>query len=290
MTHLLAELTWPQVAELAANDAVVLVPVGTVEQHGPHLPLDTDNRIAEGFAQRAANSAAPGTAIVAPTVPFGLSEHLADFPGAVYHTTATFIAVLAEIYCSFARSGFRRILAVNGHGSNVAPLDLASREALFRHPEHLFASVSWWELGDVRDVGVGRGPASTASHACAFETSLIMALSPELVHVDRLEAGQEFPTSPHVWRDTLGRSPNASAKRPIHLTEPWSGWSDNGVRGDPRDATAELGEAMLAAGGTELAEIVAELRARPLLRARTIRSENANTRSAANTRSVKENP
>lgn len=272
MTFQLAELTWPELGELAANDAVVIVPVGTVEQHGPHLPLDTDNRIAEGFALRAAQCAEPDTAIVAPTVPFGLSEHLADFPGAVYHTTSTLITLLTEIYCSYARSGFRRILAINGHGSNVAPLDLASREALFRYPEHLFASVSWWELGDVRDVGVQQGPTSVASHACAFETSLMMALSPELVHVDRLAPGQEFPTSPHVWRDTLGRSPNADAKRPIHLTEPWSGWSENGVRGDPRDATVELGRAMLAAGGSELAEVIAELRARPLLRARTIRS------------------
>lgn len=263
----LGSLTWPEVAELAAGDAVVVVPVGTVEQHGPHLPLDTDNRIAEGFARAAVACCPKGTAVVGPTVPFGLSEHLADFPGAIFHTTSTLIDVLTEVYSSLARSGFTRVLAVNGHGSNVAPLDLASREALFKHPGHLFASVSWWELGDVRDVAVAEGPATLASHACAFETSLMMALAPELVHVDRLEAGDEFPTSPHIWRDTLGRAPSSSHRRPIHVTEPWSGWSRNGIRGDPREATAALGHAMLRAGGSELRDIVAELRARTLMQA-----------------------
>jgi creatinine amidohydrolase len=269
----LASLTWPEVANLAADDAVVVVPVGTIEQHGPHLPLDTDNRIAEGFARAAVANCPDGTAVVGPTVPFGLSEHLADFPGAVFHTTRTLIDVLTEVYSSLARSGFRRVLAVNGHGSNVAPLDLASREALFRHPAHLFASVSWWELGDVRDVAIAEGPATLASHACAFETSLMMALAPELVRVDRVEAGEEFPTSPHIWRDTLGRVPSESHRRPIHLTEPWSGWSRNGVRGDPRDATAGLGDAMLHAGGLELAAVVAELRGRKLMQAHQFLSD-----------------
>lgn len=266
----LTDLTWEETARLARADAVVIVPVGTVEQHGPHLPLDTDNRIAEGFAHAAATACAPGTAVVGPTVPFGLSQHLADFPGAVYHTTATLITVLSEVYSSYARSGFRRVLAVNGHGSNVAPLDLASREALFAHPRHLFASVSWWELGDVRDVAVEQGPDTPASHACAFETSLMLALAPDVVHTDRFEPGEEFPTSPHIWRDTLGRLPDPGYRRPIHVTEPWSGWSLNGVRGDPRGATAELGRAMLDAGGAELATIVAELRERPLLEARVV--------------------
>ena len=266
----LASLTWPEVAQLADNDAVVVVPVGTIEQHGLHLPLDTDNRIAEGFAHSAVAQCPPGTAVVGPTVPFGLSEHLADFPGAVFHTTRTLIDVLTEVYSSLARSGFKRVLAINGHGSNVSPLELASREALFRHPSHLFASVSWWELGDVRDLAVAEGPQSLASHACAFETSLIMALAPDLVRVDLLEAGEEFPTSPHIWRDTLGRVPSASHRRPIHLTEPWSGWSRNGVRGDPREATAELGQAMLRVGALEIAEIIAELRERQLMKARRI--------------------
>lgn len=267
----LGQMTWPEVSEWAANDAVVIVPVGTVEQHGLHLPIDTDNRIAEGFAHAAVTSCDLGSALVGPTVSFGLSEHLADFPGAVYHTTRTLIDVLIEVYSSLARSGFTRVLAVNGHGSNVAPLDLASREALIRHPLHFFASVSWWELGDVRDIAIADGPDSAASHACAFETSLMMALAPELVRTDLLEPGQEFPTSPHIWRDMLGRAPSADHRRPIHLTEPWSGWSHNGVRGDPRGASRKLGEAMLRAGGLELADIVSELRERTPMRAESRR-------------------
>ncbi|MDH3752855.1 MAG: creatininase family protein [Acidimicrobiia bacterium] len=266
----MVDLTWYELTDLVPTDPVVLVPVGTVEQHGPHLPLDTDNAIAESFAGAAAEAAPPGAALVAPCVPFGLSEHLSDFPGAIFHTTKTLIVTLTEVCTSLARSGLRRILMINGHGSNVAPIDLASREALMREPEALFASVSWWELGRVRDVATRLGPPSPASHACAFETSLMLAISPERVHMDRAVPGEEFPTSPHVWRDTLGRAPSPEHRRPIHLTEFWSSWSDNGVRGDPRGATAELGAAMLAAGADELAEIIDELRKRPILGRRAI--------------------
>jgi creatinine amidohydrolase len=261
-------LTWPEVAEAARADRVVLVPVGTVEQHGPHLPLDTDNRIAEAFCTAAYQCCPAESALIAPTVPFGLSRHLADFPGAIYHTTRVFIDVLAEVFSCYAQSGFHRILAVNAHGSNVAPLDLAAKEALHRHPGHLFGSVSWWELDAVRSVAIELGPNTPASHACAFETSLILAATPDAVHIDKLAPGQEFPSTKHVWRDMFGRHLEADRRRPIHLTEMWSSWSDNGVRGDPRDASAELGQAMLDAGGGELAEIVDELRDRPLADAR----------------------
>ena len=263
-----SNLTWPEVAEAAAEDRVVIVPVGTVEQHGPHLPVDSDNRIAEAFCAAAYHHCADKTAVIAPTVAFGLSRHLADFPGAVYHSTRVLIEVLTEVFSAYAQSGFCRILAVNAHGSNIAPLDLASKEALQRHPGHQFASVSWWELTDVRAVAIERGPSTPASHACAFETSLILATSPEAVRRDKIEAGQEYPETAHIWRDMLGRAPQPDGPRPIRLTEMWSSWSDNGVRGDPRDATAELGQAMLEAGGRELAQIVAELRDRPLLHSR----------------------
>jgi|TARA_B110000263_G_scaffold170104_1_gene148179 creatinine amidohydrolase len=261
-------LTWPEVAEAAAADRVVILPVGTVEQHGPHLPLDTDNRIAEAFCAAAYNYCIDNTAVIGPTVAFGLSQHLADFPGAVYHSTSVLIDVLTEVFGAYAQAGFRRILAVNAHGSNIAPLDLASKEALHRYPGHQFASVSWWELADVRSVAIETGPPTPASHACAFETSLILAISPDSVHIEKLEAGQNYPESDHVWRDVLGRSLKSGRGRPIHLTEMWSSWSDNGVRGDPRGANAELGQAMLDAGGQELAQIVSELRNRPLLDAR----------------------
>ena len=120
----------------------------------------------------------------------------------------------------------------------------------------------------MRSVAIETGPPTPASHACAFETSLILAISPDSVHIEKLEAGQNYPESDHVWRDVLGRSLKSGRGRPIHLTEMWSSWSDNGVRGDPRGANAELGQAMLDAGGQELAQIVSELRNRPLLDAR----------------------
>ncbi|NOX29153.1 MAG: creatininase family protein [Actinobacteria bacterium] len=262
------DMTWEDVERAAKDDRVVLVPVGTVEQHGPHLPVDTDNRIAEAFCTAAEQHCRENTCLVAPTVGFGLSQHLADFPGAVFHTSHVFVDVLTEVFASYASSGFRRVLALNAHGSNVAPLDLATKEALHRHPGHQFASVSWWELSDVRDVVARSGPPSQASHACAFETSIMLTSAPEMVRLDKVVPGQPYPDSAHVWRDLFGRRPEPTHRNPVRLTEMWSSWSDNGVRGDPRDATAELGEAMLEAGGKELAAIIDELRGRPLRDAR----------------------
>ncbi len=262
------DLTWEEVARAAADDVVVLLPVGTVEQHGPHLPVDTDNRIAEAFCAAAARHCSDNLCVIAPTVNFGLSQHLADFPGAVFHSAHVLIDVLTEVFSSYASSGFTRVFALNAHGSNVAPLDLAAKEALHRHPGHQFSSVSWWELADVRDVVAQLGPSSLASHACAFETSIMLATAPESVRLDKVAAGQRYPDSAHVWRDLFGRRPEAGHRQPVRLTEMWSSWSDNGIRGDARDATPELGEAMLEAGGRELAEIISELRGRPLRDAR----------------------
>ncbi len=256
------DMTWEEVERAAQSGRVVLVPVGTVEQHGPHLPVDTDNRIAEAFCAAAARYSKAGTVVVAPTVSFGLSRHLADFPGAVFHTARVLIDVMTEVFSSYAASGFLRVLALNAHGSNVAPLDLASKEALHLHPGHQFASVSWWELADVRDEVARIGPASIASHACAFETSIMLASAPEVVRVDKIVPGQSFPESAHVWRDLFGRRPSPQHRQPIRLTEMWSSWSDNGIRGNPAEASAELGQALLDAGGRELALVVEELQNR----------------------------
>lgn len=265
MTHQLDQMTWPEVAEATAGDPVVVVPAGTVEQHGPHLPLDTDNRIADAFVRAAVDRAELGTALIGPPILFGLSRHLADFPGAVYHTTQVMITVVTEVLSALAQGGFRRVLVVNAHGSNIGPIELAAHEALHRHPDCLFASVSWWELEGTRRVAVETGPTSPASHACAYETSLMLAIAPERVQLDQAVPGEPYPESAHIWRDMFGRPPDARASRPIRVPEYWNGWSLNGVRGDPTEATAALGQRLLDAGGRELATIVGELRSRPIL-------------------------
>ena len=139
-----ADMTWPEVAEAAAEDRVVIVPVGTVEQHGPHLPVDSDNRIAEAFCAAAHHHCADKTALIAPTVAFGLSRHLADFPGAVYHSTRVLIEVLTEVFSAYAQSGVFRILRQRSRLQHRTPRPRI-KEALNGTRAISSRPVSWWE-------------------------------------------------------------------------------------------------------------------------------------------------
>jgi len=125
-TNRYAELTWPEVAEWAGRDPVLVIPVATLEDHGYHLPIDTDVVIAETLAERAV-TARPGRALLLPTVTHGYTPHHMDFPGPITIGWKTFVDHLVDIGRSVLHHGFRRILFVNGHGSNVPLVDMAAR-------------------------------------------------------------------------------------------------------------------------------------------------------------------
>ena len=156
LTNRYAELTWPEVAEWVARDPVLVIPVATLEDHGYHLPIDTDVVIAETLAGRAV-TARPGRALLLPTVTHGYTPHHMDFPGSITIGWKTFVDHLVDIGRSVLHHGFRRILFVNGHGSNVPLVDMASRLIMLEQPR-----------GDRRDVlvpqlaGVGRAACADA--------------------------------------------------------------------------------------------------------------------------------
>lgn len=180
---LLERLTWPEVqAELDAGTTTVLIPVGTTEQHGEHMPLDTDCFIARNLALRCAEAAdAEGVRVlVAPTLNVSLSWYHMQFPGSVRLTTATFLAVFDEVCESLAHHGFANLIAVNGHGGNAAALTVAINHHLERTGRRVFL-FGWWDLGaDVlADI---EGP---KIHAEEAETSIAMALG-QRVLTDRL--------------------------------------------------------------------------------------------------------
>src|SRR5882757_1676292 len=121
-------MTWHEVeACIAAGVDAVLFPIGTTEQHGPHMPLDTDCVIAQGLATRAAELAGREglRVLVAPTLNVTLSWYHMQFPGSVRLSTTTFLQVFREVCDSLAQHGFRHIVAINGHGGNVAALTVA---------------------------------------------------------------------------------------------------------------------------------------------------------------------
>lgn len=209
----LADLSWPRVP----GSAIVLVPIGSLEQHGPHLPFDTDTRIASAAAAQAADLLAAGghDVVVVPALPIGASGEHQDFPGTVSMGHEALRLVLVEIVRSLS-TWAGRIVLVNGHGGNVPTL----RDALtqMRVEGH---DVSWFPCAF---------ESSVDAHAGADETSVMLHLDPSRVAMDRAEAGRTEPLQ-QLLPDLM-----AQGVRPV---------SPNGVLGDPTSADAARGEALL---------------------------------------------
>jgi creatinine amidohydrolase len=215
----LGDRTWP---EVAGTRAVLLVPLGSCEQHGPHLPLDTDTRIAVAIAERAARrltarrASAPGLAgpavVVAPPLAYGGSGEHAAFPG----TLSIGLAALEHVLVELVRSAdhFDGVVLVSAHGGNVVAVDAAVGLLLSEGRRVLAWSPTM--PGD--------------AHAGRTETSALLALAPELVRMELAEAGCPSPL-PTIL--------------PVLRTDGVVGVSTNGVLGDPAGASAEEGEAIL---------------------------------------------
>jgi creatinine amidohydrolase len=229
----MAELTLTQVEEyLEAGNDLVLVPTGSTEQHGPHSPLSTDVIIPTEVCRRVASRLG---ALVAPAVNYGISAGHRGFRGLAYLTPPTFGAVVQDVAFSLAEAGFRRIVFVNGHYTNYAPIITACMNVASRLPEGTRAwGVSYWEslppeqLEEYLSLSAGL-------HANIGETSAVMAVRPDLVDLDK--AVEEWPNFPEFQAPPL---PTILA---YFETNPGSVWRAfrTGVWGDPRSSSAELG-------------------------------------------------
>lgn len=205
MAPRLARATWPEVATCD----VVLVPFGSVEQHGPHLPLDTDTVIAEAVTRRVA-AELPGV-WVAPSLSYGASGEHQAFPGTSSIGSEALHHVVVELVRSM-RLWARRIVLVNGHGGNLSPLTAAVDQLRAEHHDVTL---------------LGCGPQDSAdAHAGRTETSLMLYLRPDTVHLLRAEAGNTAPIG------QLMRYLVAGGVRSVSV---------NGVLGDPTGASSGEG-------------------------------------------------
>lgn len=188
---LLHELTRGEAATTAASGLVVL-PVGATEQHGPHLPLGTDFLLVEHVARAsavAASSASP--VVVAPTLPFGSSHHHLPFGGTLSLGTGQYLRALTDLADSLVESGFSRIFILNGHGGNHELAQLVARDVALRRRANV-AAASYWNLaGDVLGSGDPDATKRIPGHAGLFETSLMMAVRPDLVREPPAEPSGE---------------------------------------------------------------------------------------------------
>ncbi len=185
MRLLFEELTRDEIRTLAPN-TMALLPVGAMEQHGPHLPVGTDSFTVEYIARTAAAKlAADVPVLVAPTLPFGSSHHHLPFSGMLSLGTETCYRVLSDIAESLIIDGFRRIFILNGHGGNNELIQLVARDLTLKHPVHIAAASYWtiaWDGLVKEDAHVGAG---LPGHSGRFETSLMLALRPDLVREPR---------------------------------------------------------------------------------------------------------
>lgn len=231
----LAEMTWPEVEQaLRQGVDTVVVTFGSTEQHGLHLPLATDFMWGEELGDRVARRL--GNALVAPGLPIGCSEHHMTFPGSLTLRTETFIEVVIDYCRSLAHHGFRNIVLIPSHGGNFAPLAEAAQRMAGHLPDaNIIAYTDLMELmcatvPTSKEYGVT--PEEAGGHAGEFETSLMLALRPDLVAMDRAEAGY------------VGDMQHAAS---IVFEQGFRALTDNGVLGDPEKADPMAGEAYLEA-------------------------------------------
>lgn len=185
-SYLLGELTWEEAEEAIRTSDFIVLPAGSMEQHGPHLPLLTDTIRAENLARLVAERAwAEGLKVyVLPTLPYGVSEHHMRFPGTVSVDPETYIALVESIGRSLAHHGARRFVIMNFHGGNLAPLQVASATIRSRYGLRTYIIV-WTEFAR-RYVEEELKPDPTWGHACEYETSMVMLFRPDLVRADRV--------------------------------------------------------------------------------------------------------
>ncbi len=212
--------TLPEIRDFAAQYPFAILPVGSTEQHGAHLPLDTDNLIAERMALETGRRS---VGLVLPTMPIGYAWVWRDVPGTLTLRFDTYMRFVRDIAESLERWGIKAVFLISGHGSNPQPIKHAVRELIH---EQLGIRV----LYDVY-AGLDRMLAEADSkrwhteiHAEEIETSLMLAIAPELVRMDLAEA--DYPPVPSDY-----------AKSELSMGHIMR----SGVFGDPRPATAEKG-------------------------------------------------
>ena len=177
--HRIAELTAPEVASRLAAGAVAILPMGSLETHGPALPMG-DYLVAEEIASRIAAAALlkGADALVAPAIPFGGEDFFAGVAGGITLSVATLTAVIEEMAEAFIKIGARRIMIVNGHAGTIAPADAAARAIRHRHGVIIPALHLWREAGKLH--GELGGQSITFGHGGDPVASVTMALKPEL--------------------------------------------------------------------------------------------------------------
>lgn len=245
MTRYLAHLTSPEIAALDKEEGVVVLPIGSVEQHGAHLPVLTDTLIATHTLDATLTALPDDVKVWAlPPMNYGKSNEHINYPGTITLAAETLMAVLHDIGASLARAGFRRLAFLNGHGGNMPLLNMVARDIRVATGLMCF-NIHGFQLNDL-PFDVSEKEQRYGLHGGELETSLILATNPEMVRMEHAVATfSDFPET-----DTplffFG---------PVNAAWLADDWSDSGIYGDATLGTAEKGEAILAESVKNLVKI-----------------------------------
>ncbi|RLF22388.1 MAG: creatininase family protein [Thermoprotei archaeon] len=238
------ELPYGEIEKLAAEGYVVILPVGSMEVHGPHLPLGTDALLAYKASVEAARRE---KAIVLPPLFYAYVPENRHFPGTISLHGETLLKLLEEICDEVARSGFNKILIVNGHGGNSHLLRLFLREMLFRNkPYKVYAIIDAWglfreEIEKVKETKI-------IGHAGEIETSLVMYAYPDLCRMEKVKGEAKLGTKQLQLLPGL--------ETPVD----WICYAVEGYVGDPRAASAEKGKRLFESWVKALVEVIRMVR------------------------------
>ncbi len=242
---ILAEMTSPEIDALP-RDIVVLVPVASCEQHSLHLPVLTDSLIGQAVSRRT-HLRCPDDVLVLPVQWLGYSKHHVRYPGTVSATSETHLSLMMDIVVSMVDHGFRKVLIQNSHGGNSADISVLLQRLMERYGDSGTEFYSCWAwagreaLDEILELG-----SAGSGHSGETETSMILAIQPDLVRTDRLDPDGE--------REGM-RVPGASSYHRFDQR------TQHGGVGDPRPATAEKGERLLDASAEALADRIRQIRA-----------------------------
>jgi len=256
----LIEMTWPEIAEVAPRTVAVL-PLAALEQHGFHLAVSTDTAIVTNIAERT-EAALTNDIVLCPTQVYGSSHHHLGFQGTMSIGFETYIRVLVDLVDSLLSAGFRRIVLLNGHGGNITPGRQALTMLSDRHDDTLqpnIALATYWEMDAPAFAGEAPMESGALSHACEYESSMMLHLHPERVHLERIKLAARPPKNGYIaW----------------HIDEPYRGVTmskrthfvtGTGASGQPQLAAAHKGEHLINRAVAATTEFLNQFKTWPLM-------------------------
>ena len=246
-----AEYSWAEVHEMKRENTIILIPLGSTEQEGTHLPIGVDTYVAEAIAQEVAKETG---SLVGPSLPVGYSEWFLEFPGTVSLTMETFTQVLREYLSSLLHHGFKKFIFVNGHGGNSSAVDVASREFIMSNDVQI-AMVEIWKIANSLAKDIPMLKENVFKHAGELMTSVMLYLHPDTVNMKKAKA-EYIKSNKHPFntKSTLGSAEFKGVE--ITLYDKAKSLTESGIMGDPLSATAKKGEAIFNAITLYLIEMV----------------------------------